>query len=326
MKRFLIIWIIALLFTRCAEEIDLQGNLESIPVVYCLLDLNSEDQFVRISRTWLLDTESSTQPPATDSLIFSEPAVIYIEKWVENIPVSTYLFTKTTLVKDSGYFPIKGQDVYMSNFKPETSIRYVLYVYFPVIKRVLSAETFTTSFPVPEDPRGDLPREITITRDRGYTTRWFSVRNAGCYQGIFTLNYLEKINDSYAFQKISLPFDNVIIDRPDELISQVLNPNRFFNGMTLNIPINPAAQRELIGMEFTLVAGGQELGMSLRTTDIRDFTLDNDFTNVDNGIGLFSSIARTWVTNLKFSDLTYEAIANDSALKPLNFKRQLSPR
>jgi len=96
--------------------------------------------------------------------------------------------------------------------------------------------------------------------------------------------------------------------------------------MTLNIPINPAAQRELIGMEFTLVAGGQELGMSLRTTDIRDFTLDNDFTNVDNGIGLFSSIARTWVTNLKFSDLTYEAIANDSALKPLNFKRQLSPR
>jgi len=326
MKRFLIIGTITLLFTQCAEEIDLEGDLKSVPVVYCLLDLNSDNQLVRISRTWLPDPENPVLPPAADSLIISEPAEVYIEKWVENVPAGTYLFTKTTLAKDSGYFPGKGQDVYLANFKPDTSLRYVLYVYFPGLKKVLSAETVTTKFPIPEDPRGDLPREITITRDRGYTTRWFSVQNAGCYQGIFTLNYLEKISESYAFHQISWPFDNVIIDRTDELIAQELNPDRFFNVLIQNIPINPDAQRELIGMEFTLIAGGQELGISLRTSDIRDFALDNDFTNVDNGIGLFSSIARTRVTNLKFSDLTFEAIASDSALIPLNFRRQLSAK
>jgi len=91
MKRFLIIGAIALLFTQCAEEIDLEGDLKSVPVVYCLLDLNSDNQLVRISRTWLPDPENPSLSAAADSLIISEPAEVYIEKWVENVPEGNYL-------------------------------------------------------------------------------------------------------------------------------------------------------------------------------------------------------------------------------------------
>ncbi|TSA38642.1 MAG: hypothetical protein D4R64_02360 [Porphyromonadaceae bacterium] len=319
MKKVLILGIILLNCFSCSNEIEIHADLGYLPVVYCLLDLNSDEQYVRISRTYLSDSENSGLPPSVDSLVIQVPCEVYIEKWIDNDPVETYLFSKTILPKDSGYFPAKGQELYAASFKAEPLVRYVLYVYFPDIDKVVSGETITTDFPVPEDPQPELPRSITITRERGYTARWFSVKHGGVYQGIFTLTYLETIDESSAFHQIEWPLPNEILDRPDELITQTLNPNRFFDLLIHNIPVNPDAQRELVGMKFTLIAGGEELGVSLRTSDIKDWAFNSDYTNIDNGIGLFSSVARTYVQNLVFSDLTFDAICTDPELKLLNF-------
>jgi hypothetical protein len=282
LKKIHILGIILLNCFSCSNEIEIHVDLGYIPVVYCILDLNSDEQFVRISRTWQSDSENSGIAPPADSMVIHEPCEVYIEKWVDDDPVATYLFSKTELMKDSGYFPKQGQDLYAANFKAEPLARYALYVYFPDIDKVISGETITTNFPVPEDPKPDLPRFITITRERGYTARWFSVEHGGVYQGIFTLTYLETIDESTAFHQINWPLPNEILDRPDELISQELNPKRFFDLLIQKIPVNSDAERELIGMEFTLIAGGEERGVSLRTSDIKDFANNSDYTNLDN--------------------------------------------
>lgn len=321
MKKLLGIVLILFGFFCCTNEVDIHVGPGYLPVVYCLLDLNSDVQVVRVSRTYLSDAENSGKPPASDSLIIHEPCEVYIEKWIGDDLIETYLFGKTVLPKDTGFFPVQGQESYTSNFKPEPLTLYVLYVYFPDIEKVVSGETITTGFPVPEDPKPEIPRTITITRDRGYTARWFSVNRGGVYQGIFTLNYLEILGEGTTFHHIQWVLPNVINDKPNELISQELNPKRFFDWLVQNIPINPEIQRELVGIEFTLIAGGEEVGLSLRTSNIRDFSSGIDFTNLDNGIGLFSSIASTYVQNLGLSYLTVDAICTDPELKLLNFRK-----
>jgi hypothetical protein len=306
----------------CSNEVDIHVNLGYLPVVYCLLDMNSDHQVVRVSRTYQSDVENSGMSPVADSLIISEPCEIYIEKWSGEHPAATYLFSKVVLPKDTGFFPVQGQESYVSTFKPEPLTRYVLYVYFPDIDKVVSGETVTTGFPIPEDPKPQLPREITITRDRGYTARWYSVAKGGAYQGVFTLSYLETLDESTVFHRVQWPLPNVIQDKPGEMISQELNPNRFFDMLVQRIPVIPDTERELVGLEFTIAAGGEEVGLSLRTSDIRDFTSNSDYTNLDNGIGIFSSRARTYVQNLEFSSLTEDAICTDPQLKFLNFKKR----
>ena len=322
MRKMLFTGFILICCFSCSNEVDIHVNMGYLPVVYCLLDLNSDQQVVRVSRTYLSDAENSGKPPTSDSLIIHEPCDIYIEKWTGGHPVETYLFSKTTLSKDSGYFPVQGQESYASKFKAEPLTRYVMYVYFPDIHKVVSGETLTTNFPIPEDPKPEIPRAITITRDRGYTARWFSVEHGGVYQGIFTLTYLETAGEGSVFHHIQWLLPNVILDDPDELISQELNPKRFFDMLIQSIPVTPDVERELVGLEFTIIAGGEEIGLSLRTSDIRDFTSNNDYTNLDNGIGLFSSVARTDVQNLVFSYLTEDAICTDPELKLLNFKKK----
>ncbi|TSA37487.1 MAG: hypothetical protein D4R64_05660 [Porphyromonadaceae bacterium] len=321
MKKLLVINLILFSCFSCSNEIDIHVNLGYLPAVYCLLDLNSDQQFVRISRTYQSDAENSGKPPSADSLIIREPCEIYIEKWTGDDPVETYLFSKTMLPKDTGFFPVQGQESYVSEFKAEPLTRYVLYVYFPDINKVVSGETLTTSFPVPEDPKPEIPRAITITRDRGYTARWFSVAHGGVYQGIFTLNYMETLDEGTSFHHIQWLLPNVILDEPNELVSQELNPKRFFDMLIQSIQVNPDVERELVGLGFTLIAGGEEVGLSLRTSDINDFTTNSDYTNLDNGIGLFSSLARAYVQNLEFSYLTEDAVCTDPELKLLNFKK-----
>ncbi|MFA6128710.1 MAG: hypothetical protein WC699_15530 [Bacteroidales bacterium] len=321
MKKFLVVGLIYFSFIRCSNEIDIHVNLGYLPVVYCILNLNSETQHVRVSRTYRSDSENTGKPPVSDSLIIREPCEIYIEKWSDEKLVETYLFTKTGNSKDSGFFPVQGQETYSSNFHAQPLTRYLLYVYFPDINKVVSGVTLTTSYPVSEDPKPDLPRSITITRERGYTARWFTVRQAGIYQGVFSLIYLESLGEGTTFHSIQWFLPNVLNDRPDELITQEINPKRFFDRLVQGIPVIPDIQRELVGVEFTLIAGGEEIGLSLRTSDIQGFSTSSDYTNLDNGIGLFSSIARTHVRNLVFSNLTEDAICTDPELKFLNFKK-----
>ncbi len=305
----------------CSNEIDIHVNQGYLPVVYCLLDMNSNQQFVRVSRTYQSDIENSVLPPVADSLVIPMPCDIYIEKWGGEHPSETYLFNKVALAKDTGFFPVQGQESYESSFKPEPLTRYVLYVYFPDIRKVVSGETVTTGFPVPEDPKPELPREITITRDRGYTVRFYSVEKGGAYQGVFTLSYLETLDESTVFHRNNWFLPNVIQDKPGEMITQELNPERFFKMLVEGIPVLPDAERQLVGLEFTVAAGGEEIGLSLRTSDVRDFASDNDYSNLDNGIGIFSSRATTYVQNLEFSYLTEDAICTDPQLKNLNFKK-----
>jgi hypothetical protein len=320
MKKFLVTGLILCLCLSCSNEIDIHVNLGYLPVIHCLLDLNGNEQVVRVSRTYQPDARNSQNPPLADSLIIYEPCEVYVEKWSGDKLVDTYLFSKSAVPKDSGFFPVQGQESYVSSFKAEPFTRYALYVYFPDIKKVVTGETVTTGFPVPEDPQPEIPRAITITRERGYTVRWFSVDNGGVYQGVFYLGYLESRDGNTEFHQVQWPLPNVVTDRTHELISQDLNPKRFFDALIQNIPVDPGVTRELVGLGFTLVAAGQEVGLSLRTSDIRGFSTINDYSNLDNGIGIFSSLARVYVQNLAFSHLTEDAICSDPELKLLNFK------
>jgi hypothetical protein len=322
MRKLLIISIFPLLLFNCSNELDINTSQPYVPVVYCLLDLNAENQFVRVSRSYQPDELDPGKPPVVDSLIITEPCEVYIEKWIDDDPVKTWLFSQSSLPRDTGFFPVFGQEWYTAAFRPEPYTRYLLYVYFPEITRVVSAETITTGFPIPEDPQPELPRFITITRNRGYTLRWYSVDHAGIYQGIFTVNYMEYSGDNIEFQRVQWYLTNVIRDEPNYLVVQELNPNQFFNTLLKKIPVKPDVERELVGMEFSMAAGGEELGIAVRSHYINDFAPITDYTNLDNGIGLFSSLARTNVKNLAFSYLTEDAVCQDPELKILNFKRK----
>ena len=321
MRKLLGISILLIGCISCSNEIDIHADLDYQPVVYSILNLNSDQQYVRISRTYRSDNEHFGMSPLADSLIIHEPCEIYIEKWMDGDPVETYLFAKTVTVKDSGFFPVSGQELYLAQFTPEPLTHYILYVYFPDIGKVVSGETVTTTFPVAEDPQPELARYITITRDRGFTARWYSVEHGGVYQGIFTVIYMEILGESSVFQHIDWLLPNIVLDRPNELITQDLHQQRFFDLLIEGIPVVSDVRRELVGMEFCLIAGDEELGLALRTSDIKDFAFNNDYTNLDNGVGLFSSVARTYIQNLKFSYLTEDAVCSDPELSVLNFKK-----
>ena len=52
MNKWLVIGFFALYWCSCSNELDVNTIQPYVPVVYCLLDLNAQDQYVRVSRSY----------------------------------------------------------------------------------------------------------------------------------------------------------------------------------------------------------------------------------------------------------------------------------
>ena len=77
----------ATLWNACSTEVDLTAPYDSIPVVYGLLELESDTQWVKINRTWLEEGNQLEAAQIADSSEY--PAGSVAARIVELIPSGT---------------------------------------------------------------------------------------------------------------------------------------------------------------------------------------------------------------------------------------------
>ncbi|MCX6226972.1 MAG: DUF4249 family protein [Bacteroidia bacterium] len=314
---------LSLFFGSCSNEIELNVAADPVPVVWCLLNPDVHEQYVRLGRSFLLDPNHPDHPPVTDSTVWDMPVTLYIEELQDGLSLHLYRFNPVAApAKDTGFFPEGNLRLYKSDFQPVRLATYRLYIHFPDDNRIVTGTTTLPGRPLVYDPL-DIPgRKITLQSGVQFTARWAPGKGRGIFQGLFIINYNETLNEEPSVYQAYMRMNPTLGLGSDIEMTDILSGNRFLVEMVKQIPFREGAERSVINVQFKLFKGGEELAL-MASPDLQSTTISNSlnqYTNLVNGIGIFSSMQQTAVNNLQLSNSTLNELAHSELTHNLGFK------
>lgn len=310
------------LLSSCSTEIDVNAPNLDIPIIYCLLDTEADEQYLKLNKTYLLYEAAAENPPVSDSQYFEGNVQIVLERWENNKPVEIFEFFPTyDIPKKPGFFPTDKNLIYKANAEIKPSSQYMINIYLENKEKIVHAATETIGPLNVIDPM-DLPaRKISLNDGLNYSTRWQPVKNAGIYQVVLRFNYAEtregvRVEKFFDWpQSFTNPISNV------DYLSKDISGTRFYYELAENIPVEENVVREALSVDFIILSGGQEIKFYIESTAPSAGALMEKpvYSNVVNGVGVFSSMATQKVEGLLLSTTTIDSIAHGRRTKELGF-------
>ena len=318
MKKVLTLFLLiqaVLFFSTCSNDFELNAPAKDVPVVYAFLSTQDKEHYVRIERAFLPDNQSALELAKDPNELYYDNLDVKIEELDDNGGVSrSFTLNEVNgadegLPRDMGVFADDPNILY----KFETQGTDTLIggkTYRIVINRgdnldPVTAEEVIVSpisrFTGPAD-QGSLniiygPEPITPK------VVWRSKIDAHIYDLNIRYHIQEwNINDPNNRTDITITGtleSNIRVNTPSNpnttlvAVSSDYEPSTFYGILLSNLEPDPNIHRELISYDFVAVGVGSEYErfqeVSQANTGLTSAQLVNRYTNVNGGIGLFTS-------------------------------------
>jgi hypothetical protein len=311
------------LLASCTEEVEVNAFGTPVNVVYCLLNARQDIQYVRIGRSYQGSQNSTGTRPGPDSISWQKKFRVYIEELDDNKTVSDiYHFSPSVnTIKDSGFFSQDGLDIYEARFRPEPLHNYNLYVYFEDDNLITSGSTTIPGDIKIIDPLPVPGRKINLQSGSNFTIRWEPAELARVYQTFLRVYYREEPFSDTGLKNIVMNSSVTFEISSPKMIEKSISGNNFMRECIEQVDSSLSVTREIVNVSFEMYMGGEELGFYYYSQSGQNNLSSslNDYTNLTNGIGVFSSINRIQISNLELSNPTLDELAYSDKTRKLGF-------
>lgn len=265
----------------CSTEVDLTAPYDSIPVVYGLLEVDADTQWVKINRTWLGDGNQLVAAQIPDSSEYPEGSVT--AKIVELIPSESgeivgnelatgveWMLQDTVLENKStdGIFFGPSQRVYFASMS-ERALRedrwYRLEALLPDGSELKATTTMVQSsagsIERPPPNLSSYKMGFASVNPDGSATypsfpfRWTSAPGASRYAASLKVNFQERyyaddeltLLDSVRDRTISLSLGTRQLNNPNntQTLEESFSGERFYSELATRLEVNPRIRRVL---------------------------------------------------------------------------------
>jgi len=321
-KAICLILLAGAMLTSCSTDININAPNLDVPIVYCLLDTESSEQYLKLNKTYLVSSAAMDNPPFAEDQYFEGNIQIVLERWENNKPVEFIDFLPTNDVpKNPGFFPSDTNLLYKADTKILPNALYMVNIYLEDREKIVYAYTKTIGDLNVVDPIELEVRKISLNQGVNYASKWRQVENAGIYQVIVRFNYAETIDSVRTEKYLDWPqaFSNPITNV--DYLTKDISGTRFFYILEEGIEENEAALREALSIDFFVLSGGTEIKYYIESTAPSEGALMERpiYTNLTNGLGVFSSMATQEVKGLNMASTTIDSIAYGVHTKQLLF-------
>ena len=321
---YLILSVFAIVFTACETDFDVNAEWEELTVVYGLIDQSQSQQFIKINKAFIGEGNALEMATISDSVNFNpeniEVKLYKLNEGSFNVwdTVASISLHDTVLEKDTGLFSIDNNIVYTvkTNVLPgffNVKSRYAILVKSKLSGKIVSANTeiiegfnflnFNTSYKF-----GFYnPNLADSSKYISKTLIWNEFDNGEIYQLDLRFNYLE------AGQEKSLFWNQPLVSNQGGRDMQVrLEGDRFFNFLRLNIN-DDTMLREFIDLDIVMTVGTKDLNTYIEVNKpITGIVQERpQFSNIINGIGLFSARYTHIETGINLTDDTKDYLINE---------------
>ena len=304
------LFILSMLFMACETDFEVNANWKEVTVVYGLLDQSKQQQYIKINKAYLGEGDALQMASVADSVNYNpEDLVVKIYK-VKNGTFGTVdtigfvTLHDTILEKEEGLFSTDENIIYTvpSNFFLVTNADekdYILSIYNKKTKRIVSAKSnliheLNLDIP-PSKPMGFygiIPNPVVLPLDKSQTTvNWYHAKNGKIYQIIARIYY----TDFFQNDTISNYIDWTVHPDPYDGSSEMhytFEGDVFVNTLATkitNTDINLIARR-LSHIDLFFTVGSEDLYTYMAVNEPFEGIVQERpvFTNINNGVGLFT--------------------------------------
>lgn len=331
LSRLIALFLLAGLFTSCDNELTLTADWKEIPVVYGFLNLSDTAQYIRVERAFL-DPE---RPPAEvgqipDSLYF-QGITVQLED-----SVSGRRFTLKRVEGAAEGFPRKeGLFAAQPNYLYKILTDSLPMAADRVFRLIVTAEDGRVITTARTQVVGNYmfqspPSNVNFFYDRSLQITWRSdERSARVFDVKMLIHFNETVaGDPNGTQRRTLEWPLArSIARPQDLNAIVRLPVAgvgFYRFLQAQLPAQPNIIRQFLSLDLIVDAGGRELyeaiGVGQANAGITGAEFVPAYSNIANGLGLFTSRSRLVGKNYFLTQVTLDSLRNGIYTKDLNFQ------
>lgn len=332
MKKLLILLLPVFLFTgSCKNDLEILDEYSETMAVYCLLNSADSVQYVKINKSFLGPLDAYGMAGVFDSINYGpNDLTVFLEKIVNgNVVQSIPLFLDSLLPKDSGVFAFPLQYLY----KCATPIagdgsEYKITVINNEPGFLPATASAKTILPIPVNSP-ILNQVINLYGTVPYKSKFQTSLNGKLFSMTIRFHYREVFTfdtSQVAFKYIDIPFN--IHRAPNlsggEIYTEIVEAEHFFKAIGNNpgLPDDNNLIRNFLQMEFIYYAAGSDFADYLDVVAASNSAFNEApiYTNITNGIGLFSTRYRQVVKGVKLNTQTLDSLMYGQYTEDKNFR------
>ncbi len=305
----LLIFVFALFLSSCETDFNPNAEYKDITVVYGVLNQSDTFTYIKINKAFLGNESAYVMAQNEDMSSYGTDLEVRMEEMLNGSVTNTFYFDTTTVYnKESGVFYAPKQVLYRcKTYNPEPPIRdslkpdreYKLIIKNTKTGKIISAKTtLVGKFYI------DIPTQyayrIEFITTGSQTVEWRSATGGKKYQVNMRINYFESLNDTSHYQSkhINVPLGTITRTTLESGTTMELKYNgiTYYETLKNNLAHNdPSAPQKFFRktdkIEFTINVAGDDLStyIDVNAPSNSIVQVRPEFTNISNGIGIFSA-------------------------------------
>ena len=335
-KIYLLVSVFTIIFTSCDTDFDVNAEWEEVTVVYGLLDAGDDNktQLIKINKAFLGKMDALQMAKYADSINFNPNDLdVNIYRIKNGSVIDSVVLDTTIIIKDSlanngdpGVFSIDNNIIYTfenDNFLKSDS-EYELLIKNNLTGNEVSSVTNIISgfdFDMGNGFRFGfietwIPGNSSVTNFSSQVVRWGNSNDNGVqYQIDLFFNYQEgpKPFDEETAKDKSIIYTTSVLEGTSQF---EFEGEKFFNFLKNELDTNPSLVREFIDIDLVMTVGSEDLRTyRIINEEITGIVQERpQFTNINNGIGLFSSRFTKTRKGFPFADRTIDYLISIDGL------------
>jgi hypothetical protein len=340
MKKSLpVLFLMLFLCSSCEDDIDISAPYKDIPIVYGLLDRNDTVHYIRIQKCYLVDDNAYAFSSIQDSTYYPSTLQAYI---LEYNPSGTQIDsihlvqTINDFPKDSGLFAFTNNILYKGTKTLNPVNTYKLIIVKPNGDTASSYTKLCSNIIMPPPPLFINFETSPGPDEPEQTYTWASDNNAFFYQLSMYFNYEEWVGDDSLNPVTKKVVRHFAVFKPSpetECLSNTtcftVTKTQFYSILLWNIPADPETtplsqirHRRSLSVDVKVSVGAEYLYYYIKFNEpsVSYVQKVSTYTNIENGIGIFSARTTGKYLNIPIHPLTRDSIIYGQKTQHLNFQ------
>jgi hypothetical protein len=330
LRNILVATVFITVLSSCNNKLNVNADWRDITVVYGLLSQNEDTTYLKITRAFLGEGDALQFAKNPDSSSYPDKLDVKIEEWSGSNLVNTYIFDTITIhTKEAGdsifYYP--DQLVYYNHTGHlNENNTYRLKITHKKTGVIDSASTnmvhqFTVDIPDP------YSRRVEYIPGHNFEVKFYPGYGGKRYQLVIRFHYLETTAEGTVQKSFDwMLFSNLQVTDPYDPnpseIDNFFNGDVFYTVVAGNIDTNyRVTSRVARSVDYIFSVASEDLNTYMEVTEPSLSIVQErpSFSNIYNGIGLFSSRFVNEIDTLIIGPNTISNLQTDPRTSKLKF-------
>jgi len=295
-KIFLILSVIVVVVTSCETDFDVNAEWEETTVLYGLLDASKDTQYIKINKAYLGEGDAMMMAEYSDSINFNPNDLeVKLHKIQFDDTLISIILDTTLIDKEDGLFAVDNNIIYRAITDTIPNFLSDNYRYALTIKNKKSGNKVSSNTEVISDAPYFIPSNYALglynknmedsLKFLSKTVEWDDINNGVIYQLDIIFNYTENnVLKSLVWRQPLVTYTGI-------KMQTVLQGTKFFNFLRNNLEDDVNVIREFVDLDWIMTVGTEDLDTYIKVNEPLTGIVQQrpQFTNINNGLGIFSS-------------------------------------